>query len=179
MKRKLYFLLPDINKAHYMMDQMLLARIEDRCIHFLARQDMSLEGLPEANVIEKTDSLHGISIGAVIDGVSGALSGLLVVMFPSLVAVPSGSGQPVQMLAILAIGLVGAAFGAWWSGMVATAIPNSSLQPYKDQIARGEVLMIVTVPYHRIRNIRALVNEKCGDVCNYVRVTPTDHAIFP
>ena len=179
MKRKLYFLLPDMKTAHRMMDQMLLARIEERCIHFLARPDISLEGLPEANVIEKTDSLHGVGVGAVIGGVSGVLGGMLVVAFPSIVAIPSESGQSMQMLAILAIGLAGAAFGAWCTGMVASAIPNSSLKQYKGRIESGEVLMIVTVPFNRIHDIRAIVNDKCGDTCNYVRVTPTDHVMFP
>ena len=51
MKRKLYFMLPDIKTAHQMMDQMLLARIEDRNIHFLAKPEISLGDLPEASVI--------------------------------------------------------------------------------------------------------------------------------
>ena len=179
MRRKLYFMLPDIKTAHQMMDQMLLARIEERYIHFLARPDMPLEGLPEANVIEKTDSLHGVGVGAMIGGVSGALGGALVVAFPSLVTIPSDSGPPLQVLAILAIALVGAAFGAWWSGMIASAIPNSRLKQYEDRIAHGEVLMIVSVPYHRIHDIRALVYAKCGEACTYAGVTPTDHVIFP
>lgn len=179
MRRKLYFMLPDIKTAHHMMDQMLLARIEERYIHFLAKPDMPLEGLPEANIIEKTDSLHGVGVGAVIGGVSGALGGLLVVAFPSLVALPTTNGRPMQTLAIIAIALAGAVFGAWWSGMIATAIPNSSLEPYKDRIAKGEVLMIVTVPYHRIREIRALIDKKCGEACDIVRITPTDHVLFP
>ncbi|MFZ2541648.1 MAG: hypothetical protein WAW75_07730 [Gallionella sp.] len=179
MKRKLFFMLPNMETAHSMMDQMLLARIEERNIRFLAKPEMPLEGLPEANVMEKTDSLHGIGVGAAIGGVSGALGGLLVVAMPALFSVPSGSGQQLQAMAILAIGLAGAAFGAWWTGFAASMVSNSSLAPYKDQIARGEVLMIVTVPYHRISDIRALVGAKCGDACNYVRVTPMDHVIFP
>ena len=178
MRRKLYFMLPNIKTAHQMMDKMLLARIEERYIHFLGRQDIPLEDLPEANVMEKTDSLHGVGAGAVIGGVTGAMGGLLVVAFPSLVAIPT-DGRPIQTLAILVIGLVGAAFGAWWSGMIASAIPNSSLARYQDQIALGQILMIVNVPYHRIREIRALVQQECGDACTYVGVTPMDHVIFP
>ena len=167
MRRKLYFMIPNIKTAHQMMDQMLLARIEERYIHFLAKSDMPLEGLPEANVIEKTDSLHGVGVGAMIGGVSGAFGGALVVAFPALIAIPTDSAPPLQALAILLIGLIGAAFGAWWTGMVSSAIPNSSLEPYQARIDRGEILMIVTVPYHRIRDIRALVNQHCGEACNY------------
>lgn len=179
MKRKLFFLLPDIKTAHSMMDQMLLSRVEERNVRFLAKPDVSLEGLPEANVIEKTDSLHGIGVGAMIGGVCGVLGGLLIVAFPWIVSIPTGGEQTFHVLAILAIGLIGAGFGAWWSGMVSTAIPNSSLDPYKERISRGDILMIVNVPYHRIREIRNLVGEKCGDACSYVGVSPTDHVIFP
>ena len=179
MRRKLYFMLPDIKTAHQMMDQMLLARIEEQNVHFLARPDISLEDLPEASVIEKTDSLHGVGVGAMIGGVGGVLGGALVVAFPSIVSIPSDVGPPLQVLAILTIALIGAGFGAWWTGMIASAIPNSSLKHYEDRISRGEILMIVNVPYQRIRQIRALVQQKCGDSCDYVGVTPVDHVMFP
>lgn len=179
MRRKLYFMLPNIKTAHQMMDKMLLARIEERHIHFLAKSDISLTGLPEANVLEKTDSLHGVGSGAMIGGISGIMGGLLVVAFPSLVAIPVNDPGPLQALAVLVIGLVGAGFGAWWSGMIASAIPNSRLKLYEDPIARGGVLMIVNVPYHRINDVRAEVQRECGDACTYVGVTPMDHVMFP
>ncbi len=179
MRRKLYFMLPNIKTAYQMMDRLLLARIEERYIHFLAKHDLPLKDLPEASVSEKTDSLHGAGVGAMIGGVIGAFGGALVVAFPSLVAIPTDSAPPLQALAILLIGLIGAAFGAWWTGMVSSAIPNSSLEPYQARIDRGEILMIVTVPYHRIRDIRSLVNQHCGEACNYVKVSPAEHALFP
>lgn len=179
MRRKLYFMLPNIKVAHEMMDRLLLARIEERYIRFIAKPDISLGDLPEASVSEKSDTLHGAGVGAMIGGVSGALGGALVVAFPSLVSIPTESGAPFQALAIFAIGLIGAAFGAWWAGMVASAIPNSSLEPYRNRIDRGEILMIVSVPYHRIRDVRALVSKYCGDACNYVKVSPPEHVVFP
>ena len=178
MKRKLYFMLPNITKAQQMMDQLLLARIEEQNIHFLAKPELSLEGLPEANVIEKTDSLHGVGMGAIVGGVMGVTGGMIVVAYPSLVSNPTGV-YPLPWLAIPVIGLIGAAFGAWWNGMISSAIPNSSLKSYEGEIARGGILMIVTAPYHRIRDIRAVVQRECGDACSYVGVTPREHVMFP
>ena len=63
--------------------------------------------------------------------------------------------------------------------VIASAIPNSSLKHYEGRISRGEILMIVNVPYQRIRQIRALVQQKCGDSCDYVGITPVDHVMFP
>lgn len=178
MKRKLYFMLPDLKVAHQMMDQLLLARIDERSIHFLAKPEIPLGDLPEATVIEKTDSLHGIGVGAVIGAVTGILGGILVIAFPYLVVNPY-SGYPLQTAVIAIIALIGAIFGAWWTSMLATAIPHSGLKPYKEQIARGGVLMIVTVPYHRIREIRSLIMQKCGDQCTYGGVNPPEHMVFP
>ena len=38
MRRRLYFIMPDLPSARRMMDDLLLARIEERHIHFLARR---------------------------------------------------------------------------------------------------------------------------------------------
>ena len=178
MRRKLYFMLPNIKTAQQMMDRLLLARIEEQSIHFLAKPEISLEELPEANVFEKTDSLHGVGMGAIVGGVIGVTGGMIVVAFPALVSIPTVE-NPFNWLAVPVIGSIGAAFGAWWNGMISSAIPNSSLKSYEGEIARGGILMIVRSPYHRIRDIRSLVQRECGDACSYVGVTPMEHVIFP
>jgi len=57
-KRRLYFLLPDIDSAREMLNEMLLARIEERRIHFLAKRGTLPPELPEATVLQKTDIVH-------------------------------------------------------------------------------------------------------------------------
>ena len=42
MRRRLYFLLPDVSSARQVVDDLLLARIEARRIHVLGRRDMDL-----------------------------------------------------------------------------------------------------------------------------------------
>ena len=63
MRRRLYFLLPDIDSARAMLNEMLLARIEVGHMHFLARRDMLPDDLPAANVLQKTDVVHGAQLG--------------------------------------------------------------------------------------------------------------------
>jgi hypothetical protein len=46
-------------------DDLLLARIEERPIHFLAKRGTSMDGLHEANVLQKTDLVHGAQLGLV------------------------------------------------------------------------------------------------------------------
>ena len=82
MRRRLYFVLPDVASARSMLNEMLLARIEVKHIHFLSRRDTLPEDLPEANVLQKTDIVHGAQMGIGIGGIVGAVAGALVVFFP-------------------------------------------------------------------------------------------------
>lgn len=152
-KRRLYFLLPDVESARNMLNEMLLARIEERRIHFLAKRGSLPPELPEASVLQKTDIVHGAQLGIVIGGVAGTLGGLLVVFFPP-------GGVSLQLVTVLIAALLGALFGAWVSSMAASAVPNSQLVRFQDDIGRGKVLMMVDVPMRRIAEISELVRRR-------------------
>ena len=72
MRRRLYFVLPDVQSARTMLNDMLLARIECRHIHFLAARGTLPPDLPEASVLQKTDIVHGAQLGLIIGAVVGA-----------------------------------------------------------------------------------------------------------
>ena len=78
MRRRMYFVLPDTPSARRTMDDLLLLRIEERHIHFVARPDVSMDGLHEANVLQKTDLVHGAKLGALIGALVGCAGGALV-----------------------------------------------------------------------------------------------------
>src|SRR5437867_2004515 len=50
MRRRMYYVMPDLASARKTMDDLLLARIEERHIHCLAKPGTSMEGLHECNV---------------------------------------------------------------------------------------------------------------------------------
>src|SRR5262245_48543084 len=81
MRRRLYYLLPDAGSARKIMDDLLLARIEERHIHFLARPGTSMEGLHECNLLQTTDVVHGAQQGALIGAALGCAVGLFLVYF--------------------------------------------------------------------------------------------------
>ncbi len=153
MRKRLYFMLPDTNSARQMFDEMLLARIEDRHIHFLAKRGSLPEDLPEASVLQKTDIVHGAEMGLVIGGVAGTLGGVLVVLLPP-------GGVSLQLVTILITALLGALFGTWVSSMVGTQVPNSKLKAFHAEIERGKVLMMIDVPIGRIAAIRERVAQR-------------------
>ena len=153
MRRRLYFILPDSESARKMLDEMLLARIEIKHMHFLARRGTLPPELPEANVLQKTDIVHGAQLGLVIGGVSGTAGGLLVVLFPP-------SGMSLQLVTVLIAALLGSLFGAWVSSMAASAVPNSRLKAFHPDIEKGKVLMMVDVPMRRLQEISELVARR-------------------
>jgi hypothetical protein len=153
MRRRLYFMLPDVKSARGMLDEMLLARIHVERIHFLARRGTLPDDLPEANVLQKTDMVHGAQLGVVIGTVAGIVGGLLAVVFPP-------EGVSVQLVAVLIGGITGALLGAWISSMAATAVPNTKLAAFHNEIERGGVLMMVDVPMRRAGEISQLVTNR-------------------
>jgi hypothetical protein len=56
MRRRLYFMLPDVASGRRIRDELLLAKIEDSHIHVLARDDVNLGDLHEASILQKPTS---------------------------------------------------------------------------------------------------------------------------
>lgn len=152
-RRRLYFLLPDVASASDMMNELLLARIEARRIHFLAQRGALPADLPEATVLQKTDVIHGAQLGMVIGGVAGTMGGVLVVLFPP-------GGTSLELVTVLVAALLGALFGAWASSLVASAVPNTQLARFASELQKGKVLMMVDVPLKRINAINELVSRR-------------------
>ena len=153
MRRRLYFVLPDVECARAMLNDLLLARIECRHIHFLSKRDSLPDDLPEASVLQKSDIVHGAQTGVVIGGVVGALAGAALVFFP-----PEGATLALVTVLIVAIG--GSLFGAWVSSMVASSIPNSRLKQFERAMEEGKVLMMVDVPMRRVQEICDTISRR-------------------
>jgi hypothetical protein len=143
-------MVPDTRSARQVRDELLLARIEDGHIHVMARDGMSLDGLHEASILQKSDFVHGAETGLAVGGGIGIVAGLVAVFFPP-------AGIDLQLVTILLTALIGAAFGAWVASMVASSIPNSRLKAFESAITAGHVLMMVDVPSGRVDEIKRLV----------------------
>lgn len=158
MKRRLYFMLPDLGSARAMMDELLLARIDERHMHFCAREGMLPADMPEANSFHKTDLVHGAEVGMLIGGIAGLLAGCLWLIFPP-------ESIEMRILAVLVSAIGGALFGSWASAKAAKSIPRSSLKPFLDDIENGKVLLMVDVPFKRITEIQQLVSNRHPEIC--------------
>ena len=62
MRRRMYFVLPDVPTAEQTTNDLLLARIDERHLHRLGRCGTPLGKLREAGVLQKTDLAHGAQV---------------------------------------------------------------------------------------------------------------------
>lgn len=147
MRRRLYFIMPDLPSARRMMDDLLLARIEERHIHVLARRGTAMDGLHEANHLQKSDLVHGAQVGLALGALLGVILGFVVVT-------TMGTEDRWQIAIVLGSGLAGAIFGAWVASMVGSAVPNSRLRQFESAIADGKILVMADVPQHRVNEVR-------------------------
>ena len=153
MRRRLYFLLPSVESARQTANDLLLARVEDRHMHFLAKRNTNLGELHEASYLQKSDLVHGAGIGLALGGIGGIALGAAIVAYP-----PEGTQPP--LVAVLIAAIVGAVLGAWMSSMAAAAVPNSRLKRFQDEIANGKVLLMLDVPHGRVENICELMRGR-------------------
>ncbi len=156
MRRRLYFLLPDVKSAREMFRDLLLARIEERHVHFLAQEGVSLGDLPEATMLQKSDAVHGLGVGLIAGGTTGALAGVVVLLFP-----PTGLATGLGV--ILVTSLIGAFMGVWVSGMIAADVPNTHLRRFMPEVERGKILAIVDIPKERMDEVARLVRRHHPD----------------
>ena len=150
MKLRMYVTLPDLASAKKLADDLLLARVEDRNMHFLARRGTDLGDLREASYLDKSDAVHGAFTGMVLGGGLGVLVGLGLVQFPP-------GGLSIQLVAVLIAALVGAGLGMWIAGMVGLQVPNSRLRAFEREIEDGHILLILDVPAARSRQVHEII----------------------
>jgi hypothetical protein len=159
MRLRMYVTVPDLASARQLANDLLLARIEDRHMHFLARRGTNLGELHEASYLQKTDAMHGAFTGLVIGGVVGVLVGLLAVYFPP-------GGASIQLVAVLIAAVVGAVLGVWIAGMMGLQVPNTRLKGFEQELEEGKILLMLDVPsgrYDEVRQVIARTHPEAAD----------------
>jgi hypothetical protein len=152
--RRLYFLIPTIDSAKDIVDELLLARIEQRHIHIASADHHALleANLPEASLLQESDFVPAVERGLAIGGATGILAGVAAVALPG-VGLALGGG------AVLGIGLAGAGVGAWASGMIGISAPSSRLSDFETAINQGSLLMMVDVPKKQVEEVTEMVKK--------------------
>jgi hypothetical protein len=155
--RRIYFLVPDIDVTKHIVNELLLARIEEKHIHVIAKRGTPLEELPEASLLQKSDFVPAVQQGLAVGGSTGALAGLVAVALPPASTVIAGG-------VLLAGALAGAGIGAWISGMVGMSIGNRRIKEFEEAIETGHFLVLADVPADRVEEIETLVKQHIPEV---------------
>lgn len=152
--KRLYFLVPTVESATQIVNELLLARIDERHIHIVAKDHAPLlkANLPEAGLFEESDFVPALERGLTVGGATGLLAGIAAVTFPPAGLILGGG-------AILATSLLGAGLGAWVASMIGVSIPNTQLDKFHDALEEGQLLMLIDVAKDRVEEITDLVRQ--------------------
>lgn len=153
--RRIYFLVPALETTKTIVDELLLARVEERHIHVLGKRGVPLADLPEATFLQKTDFLPSLEQGIALGAATGLLGGLVAMVLPTGLILGGG--------AVLAISLAGAGVGGLMSSMVGSSIGSRRIEQFQEAIDRGEFLVMIDVPYDRVKEVETIVKKHHPD----------------
>ena len=153
MKRRIYWLIPDVASARRVMDDLVQAQVDPAHIHFAGPESADMRGLHAANIWQTSDLVHAAESGLVIGSVVGVVVGLAAALLFPIV----GEGPQWEVAAALAV--LGGLFGAWSSSMIGISIPSPRLTRFQTAIASGQVLLMVDLPRLRVAEIEALLER--------------------
>lgn len=148
--RRIYFLVPDIATTKRIVDDLLLARIDERHIHVIAKRGTELEDLPEASLLQKSDFVPAVERGLALGGSAGALAGLVAIVLPPASTVIAGG-------ILLASALAGAGMGAWIGGMIGMNVGNTRIKQFVEAVEAGQLLVLADVPTNKVDEIEARI----------------------
>lgn len=155
--RRIYFLVPDVSTTKRIVDELLLARIDDRHIHVIAKSGTPMEDLPEANLFQKSDFIPTVERGLALGGSVGILAGLVAITLPASAPMLAGG---VLLMATLS----GAGIGAWAGGMIGVSVGNTRIKQFEDAIEAGQLLLLADVPKNRVEEIEERVKQHIPQV---------------
>lgn len=152
MRRRLYFLLPDNKSAQTVHTELLLAKIEERHMHVIARSEADLANLPEAGLLQKTDVMRGLHMGVILGALTGMILGYVSIQLELIV-------PGMETWAVTSLTLGGAFIGAFATTMIALNMANTRLERFQPDIDKGRILFMVDVPFKRIEEISSMVHN--------------------
>ena len=154
--KRLYFMLPDKETCKKVVEKLENAGIRQRHMHAVASMAVSLDGLPEASLIQKSELAHGIEKGVALGGAGGLLGGLLAVAFPPAGLVIGGG-------ALLMTTAAGAGFGALVTGLISKDLHNRELDAFEEDLSHGKILLLVDVPKKEVGHYEKLILDNHPD----------------
>lgn len=146
--KRLYFLVPTIEATISIVAELREANIPDQDIYVVGKDHHRLQmaHLHEAGILQTTGLLYALKRGLLIGTIAGILSGMIV---SALIE----EAWRIDIGLVIALGIFGAAFGAWASTLIGSSTPNPRVWRFESAIRAGKLLMLVDVPKEREEEI--------------------------
>ena len=144
-------------KLPNVLNELLLARIEEKHLHIIAKSGTPLENLPEANLLQKSDFIPAVEQGVVVGGSTGILAGLVAIALPATAPVIAGG-------VLLATTLAGAGYGAYIGGMIGMSYDSRRIKQFEDEIEAGKFLLLADVPKDQVEYLETCVKKHLPQV---------------
>ncbi|MDO3382099.1 hypothetical protein [Gilvimarinus algae] len=144
----LFLIASDTQDARELVEALRQREITEAQINLVARSDVELEELPEADLTHESDVINAAKRGSITGAGVGLLAGIGVVAFgPAGLAIGGSALSAAGALAGFSAG--GAAFGTWASTMVGVSIPNTDYENFQKAIDAGQILIMVDLESER------------------------------
>ena len=140
--------MPALESTEPTMDDLLLARVEYRHMHFVGKEDADMGALHRANVLQTSDVVRSAQMGLIIGASLGALIGALIAVFYPIV------GDEPQWGIAVGLTIGGALFGIWTSTLIGVSTPSKRLQRFADEIEKGRILLMLDLNRLRVDEIQ-------------------------
>lgn len=133
MKTRHVYSTPGIGIAAKAIGAARSAGIDDDDIALVARDDISLDRIPDDRKLVMNDFYPAAARGVAAGGASGLLVGMVALITPIGLTI-AGVG---------AMALIGATTGAWVSALVGASVPDEVHRQFEEEIRAGQVLVVI------------------------------------
>ena len=153
MKERQFFFAKDLQAVKKIVEDLKEFGVTEEDLHVIAREDISLEPLPEPDLQHRSDVVDAAKRGAATGGAIGLIGSIIAVTVPAA-GLTLGGG------AILAGTALGSALGTWFSTLVGVSVPNQDVEEYRDRIEQGEVMIIVDCEPEQQPGLAAMLSSR-------------------
>jgi hypothetical protein len=153
MKERQFFFAKNVQAVKRIVEDLKEFGLTEEDLHVIAREDISLEPLPEPDLQHRSDVVDAAKRGAATGGAIGLIGSIIAVTVPAA-GLTLGGG------AILAGTALGSALGTWFSTLVGVSVPNQDVEEYRDRIERGELMIIVDCEPQQQAGLAAMLSSR-------------------
>lgn len=150
MKRRLFFLLPDIKHARQLVFELNQLGIDQSAMHVVARDDIDYTGLPKSTSLQKRDEIYKLE--QIVWNTNLAL--FATTLFFTLYFLLTDS--PLAALIPAALMLSSFAAGCFFTSKV----PDTHLSEFETAISHGEILLVVHTPKQHVKTLEKFVHHQ-------------------